>query len=439
MALAGQNQARQMYVGLDYPGHATVTALKAGTNGDLALLSKDGTAIAAGEPFVFLKKNEVGEVISSDTINPSNVLFSRSRAYAAPVLGVATISDIVANVNTLYTVETLISHFGSYSPEDEYIKKAFYQAVTGDTIENIIDGLVQSSARNFLREEPTTRDTTRYRLKSDVYVTIPNNKYFTFEKGTPTGTAEVATVTFTQATDEPVVASTVTLDGEFVIPFSIASGEAIADCALAVAAAVNASTAPYTAAAALGVCTITADYKRAETNAAISVTASNYVADTAPTVATTVPGVDGTTWTFIQTEKNDWVTSSYVVGKKTRTSLNWNMNAVFTTLPTIVNTGGNDGVGTGYQVADMEWYLKGERNDFMREAGYPHNLENSYDAVTSGTYNFVEIGYYDEGRDEAKKSKKGITIAMTVADVTAMNTMITNLNTILGAGSITAL
>ena len=45
MALAAQNQVRNLYVGLDFPGHASVSALKSGSNGDLALLSADGTAI----------------------------------------------------------------------------------------------------------------------------------------------------------------------------------------------------------------------------------------------------------------------------------------------------------------------------------------------------------------------------------------------------------
>ncbi len=46
MALAAQNQVRNLFIGLDYPEFTTVSALKAGTNGDIALLSADGTVAA---------------------------------------------------------------------------------------------------------------------------------------------------------------------------------------------------------------------------------------------------------------------------------------------------------------------------------------------------------------------------------------------------------
>ena len=53
-----------------------------------------------------------------------------------------------------------------------------------------------------------------------------------------------------------------------------------------------------------------------------------------------------------------------------------------------------------------------------------------------------EIAYFDEGRDEAKKSKKGLTIAVpftTLGANTKVNSVIADLNTILGAGTVDAL
>jgi len=442
MGLASQQQVRQMYVGLDYPGHASVSALEGGTNGDLALLSADGTAPAAGENFKLLKKNNKGIVISSKSIAPANVLYSKSVQYAAPVLGTATVSAITANANTLYTIEVTIKQFGSYSPENEYVKKAFYKAATGDVAENIIDGLIQSLARNFSREEPVKNSTIPYRLTSATYVDIADNVYFDFVKDTVDGTAEISTVTFTQATDEEVVDSSVTLDGQYTVLFSIPTGQAISVCAIAVRDAVNASSAPYTATAAAGVCTITADFKRAETDATIVVVASNYATDAAPTVATGTPGVAGTAFSLSINEKTEWVDNTFDPDKKTRENIDYFVNAVFTTLPTIANTGSKVAVGSGKQVAAMEHYLKGERNDYMRSMGYPHNLNNTYDAVLASNYNYIEIGHYEEGRDEAKKSKQTMTIALpftTLGANTTINTLITNLNTVLGAGSITAL
>lgn len=334
MGLAGQNQVRQMYVGLTYPGHANVAAVKAGANGALAILSADGTAPAAGKKFVFMQKSNKGTLITSDIVDPKNVTVSKSRAYSPQVLGVTTISGITVNVNTLYTIEIAIKDFGSMSSENEYIKKAFYKAVAGNTAENIVDGLVQALARNFKREEPVTSVTSSYTLANATVIQIPVNNYFTFSK---TGTG---------------------------------------------------------AAAAL-----------------------------------------------VITEKNAWVGLTYSLGRNTGTTMPFTVNAKFTTLPVFTVVNQKPAVGDGYSIADMEWYLKGERNDVYRTMGAPHNFDNTYDSVTSNTYNVIEIGYFSLGRDEAKQSKKGITIAMPTAAVpnAQFNAMVSNLNTILGAGAVAAI
>ena len=335
MALAAQKQVRQLYVGLDFPEHANVGALKAGTNGDLALLSQDGSAIGAGKKFTLLKKSNNGGLLTSDIVDPSKVKFARSVAYQAPVLGEATISGITANANTLYTVEVVISQFGSLSAENEYVKKAFYKAKTGDNAENIVDGLVKSLSRNFKREEPVTNDTFAYTDAASVVTNEASNVYFTFAK---TGT--------------------------------------------------------------------------------------------------------GASAALVITEKTDWADASFNANKMTRQQLDFTVGASFSTLPTIVQTGGTPGVGTGKQVAEMEFFLKGERNDFLRGAGYPHNFEGKYDANVTGSYNAIEIGYYEEGRDEAKKSNKGITIYLpftNLAGNSVANGLIADLNTILGSGTVAAL
>ncbi len=320
MGLAAQNQVRNLFIGKEFPNHATVSALKAGSSGDLAVLSADGSAPALGEKFMVLQKNQKGTIVSSDIINPANVLYAKSIAYKAQTLGQTTISDITVDANTLYTVEVAICGYGSYSPEDEYIKKAFYKAATGDDQEAIVDGLIASLNRNFSRE---------------VGSTASYNPNFSFTK---TGS--------------------------------------------------------------------------------------------------------GATSALVITEKTDWADNSFDPDTMNRINLDFRVNASFSTLPTITVVNGNAGTGNGKSVAIDEFYLKGERNDYMRNAGYPHNLKNFYDADSSLNYNTVEIGFYEEGRDEAKKSKKSITINIdtsSLADNTTTNALITKLNVALGAGSIDAL
>jgi hypothetical protein len=316
MALAAQNQVRNLYVGLDFPGHASVSALKSGSNGDLALLSADGSAPAAGENLMFLLKEATGTVVSSDIVKPSNVLYAKSIPFVAQTMSTGTISGLTVDVNTLYSVEIAISGFGSLSREDEYLKKAFYKAVTGDDQEAIVDGLIVSLNRNFSRE---------------VGATATSNPSFTFAK---TGSGASAALV---VTEKPV---------------------------------------------------------------------SNFDANTL-----------------------------------TRKSIDFRVNCTATTTPTIVNVAGNPGVGTGMQVAENEFYLKGERNDYLRGAGYPHNFKNVYLADATASYNTIEIGFYEEGRDEAKKSKKSITINVpftNLAGNSVINGLVADLNTVLGASTLDA-
>jgi hypothetical protein len=111
-----------------------------------------------------------------------------------------------------------------------------------------------------------------------------------------------------------------------------------------------------------------------------------------------------------------------------------------TTYPTVTLTeAGSKGVGTGYQVVRSEFELLGERGDTMRLGAYPHNIVGpALVATKGGSYDLVEISYYDEGRDEAKKSNKQLTVAMQTAAIpnAAVNSVIADLNTILGASSV---
>ena len=129
--------------------------------------------------------------------------------------------------------------------------------------------------------------------------------------------------------------------------------------------------------------------------------------------------------------------------KRTRKQTHFTVNiSGLSVAPSVTYTGGYPGVGTSDQVQDMEFYLMGERGDFYRGAGYPHNFDQKYQAVAGTNYNLIEVGYFDEGRDEAKKSKKQVTVCIPFVDLAGnanINLIIADLNTILGAGSVDAL
>ena len=320
MSMQGEIQVRNFYLGGAFPAHATISALRAGTNLDLAALKPDGTAVANNSELVIAVKNNKGGITMSDVINPKRVLYAHSKKTVARVGKTATISAITAIANSLYTVSIPIWGYGSLSVENEYIKEGFYKSKTGDTAENIVDGLVQSLARNFAREQPALSTTTTYTLADASTVEIRDNAVFGFSKtGTGAGAA------------------------------------------------------------------------------------------------------------LVITEKN-WLPQYYVTGKKTRTQLDFRVEVRFPgdTLPTVTQSVGVEGIGTGYQVRNMEYYLLGNRQDTFRGAGYPHNFEESYDSDVTKSYHLLEIGYYDESRDDPMKSKKQITIAIeALAD---MNLLIAEVN-----------
>ena len=123
MGLAAQQQVRQMYVGT--APNATVTDLatlkSAGVSGDMVVLSPDATAVSSGEGFQLFQKDSLGKVLSSDVILPEQVLYAKSVEGVAEQKAVWTVSDIVADAGTLYTVNIAINHYGSLSAEDTCI------------------------------------------------------------------------------------------------------------------------------------------------------------------------------------------------------------------------------------------------------------------------------------------------------------------------------
>jgi hypothetical protein len=407
MSLAGQNQVRHMYVGSDSVARADIATLRgSGAAGELLVLSADGGAVAAGKDFKFYHKTADG-IVSSDIIKASNVSYSHSLDYAAKTFKAATIAALATPVvGELHTLELVIRGYGSLSVENEYVKKGFYKVITSDTQESIVDGLITSLNRNFSRE---------------VGADASSNPTFSFNKGYGTQTIDVDTAPTADAS------LTVTIGGN-VIVVPVLNADTDIQAAVKIASAIDAVDGYSVPVPSTSVLTITA----AESDQLITFSAGT------TGVTVTIAGV-ATSASLIITEKEQ---PDFNKDKRTRKQTDFLVNFVADTQPTYISAGGFPGVGTSQQVQEMEFYLMGERGDFYRDAGYPHNLDQVYHAIAGTHYNLIEIGYFDEGRDEAKKSKKQVTLAIpfvNLAGNTNINLIIADLNTILGAGSLDAL
>lgn len=107
-----------------------------------------------------------------------------------------------------------------------------------------------------------------------------------------------------------------------------------------------------------------------------------------------------------------------------------------------VVTAGDPGVGTGNQIANLEYCRQGEKYERYRLISYPANFDTPNYANPSSTYHVVTIGYYKERPyTNVEKQFRSLTIAVENADqdgggagtaFTAVNALIDDLETATG-------
>lgn len=57
---------------------------------------------------------------------------------------------------------------------------------------------------------------------------------------------------------------------------------------------------------------------------------------------------------------------------------------------------GDQGSGTGNQVANLEWFLKGNKYSRYRDVAYPNNFNTPYVVNPGSTYHIVNVSYFKE-------------------------------------------
>lgn len=68
-------------------------------------------------------------------------------------------------------------------------------------------------------------------------------------------------------------------------------------------------------------------------------------------------------------------------------------------------------IGNGYKIAELEWFLMGERGDQYRQLYWPKNIETKYLADASKEYYTLDIHYAYQGScEDIQKSEKDILI-----------------------------
>lgn len=96
-------------------------------------------------------------------------------------------------------------------------------------------------------------------------------------------------------------------------------------------------------------------------------------------------------------------------------------------------------IDNGKKIADLEWFLMGERADQYRGAGYPHNLETTYLVDPAKKYDVIDLHYAYQGPSEdVEKSQKDITIVIPSDASGVADTLFNALNDAINPESLTA-
>lgn len=100
--------------------------------------------------------------------------------------------------------------------------------------------------------------------------------------------------------------------------------------------------------------------------------------------------------------------------------------------PTLATSGdGQNAVGNGKTIADLEWFCMGERGDQYREIGYPNYIPTQYLVDPAKEYNTLEIHYSYTGTGiNSYKSEKDITLV--AENASTFDTIIDAINTATG-------
>lgn len=79
---------------------------------------------------------------------------------------------------------------------------------------------------------------------------------------------------------------------------------------------------------------------------------------------------------------------------------------------------GEESIGNGKKIADLEWFCHGERGDQYRGVGYPNVIRTRYEVDPDEEYNVLDLHYFylNSGVDSVK-SEKDLTIVSTDVSV----------------------
>lgn len=313
-----------------------------------------------------------------------------------------------------YVLRIAFRNYIGLSEEDQYFKYGVVHAITGMTAETFYQTLLSSLEKNFSREISKLLTFSLDGVKASVAMTTNAGITITAKQvGTAGNSLKFAVASVSAAA---AAVTTTTVSGVTTISASLtAAAKTIGDLKALIASDATAS-------------------------ALITISGTDATAVSAETTAVTLTG--GTTTGIIFEE----YPQIWKLGTFEQVPVN------FTLQPTTIVASGDERIwGTitaqsatsyiknGKNIADLEYFLMGERGDQYRYIGFPNIIKTTYLVDSDKAYNLIDITYFYEGTNESvQKAQKTITLAVpkvgdtnSVSNVLA-NSIVTAINTATG-------
>ena len=404
--MIGQSNVTHMLVGKDLDIAAnTVTrsALSVGQIGTFLVGSQTATgasALSAGSRFTIATKNIKGVIVETPVIEYDNISSKDAVDYAAAsqeskAIGFNGVSGSIDETNNANYVAQIFwqdtsKTFGYGVP----VKFASYYSSASATQVEVAAGLVQNFNKNFKRENPTI-------IKAEVLVN---------SAGTAVPTV-VGTIAFTNgskyftATD----IDDATITAAMAIGDYIRIGLAVTDPCYKIVA-IDATN---------NVGTLDTPFQ----GASISGLDTTYELVVAATAATADAGVLLTALPL---------TADFEPGiiRYDITHFTLQLNEEFGATDSSVLTGGSKGSGTYWEVAENEWFLKGNRGEAWRVGNYPKTV--TLEATDGKTYDQISLNYATYGATTIDRKVGSFGSVMIATEDASTGAVYANLKTVLG-------
>lgn len=383
MATFSTNQVRQLYVANALTANAIVPASDA-----VGTIKVNGDTAKTHLYFQYLGK---GGLVRSDLIETKNILYvkaSDADSMKRPLKKQKVVIDANPIAGQDYILRVLFSQFIGITEEDKYVKYGAVRATTGMTKEAFYKTLLTSLEKNFSREEEQLLSFSLVGTQASAVMS------------TNTGIT-------VKAKDFGSVGNK--------LKFAVASVSAdTAKVVVSTAAGITTITASLTAATATIAGLKALIDEDAAASALVSIAGVDATAVSAEAVAVALTGGD-TTGLVAEEVAQDWI-----LGRKEQVAVHFELQPttiISSDLEVIWGTVTKEAPTTyvinGKQVADLEFFLAGEKGDIYRGVGYPNVINTEYLVDSAKAYNFIDIHYAYVGSGEGvQKSEKTISIAV---------------------------